>query len=174
MLPGEAGNITGQHTFAKGDHAAIYSVDPIANANKYTWTLPGGAYIVAGANTNTITVYFSMTATDGNITVSGSNTCSAGTVSPLFAIMNPVTQVAVYPIPNNGRFTAKIESSIEGQFTIRIYNHAGDRILEIKDATTINGNYEKLIDLRPIPSGVYYIEIVNGNFRETRKLLINK
>jgi hypothetical protein len=80
-LPAAAGTITGPATVCQGGSGYVYSVPTIANATSYTWTLPTGGTITAGTNTNTITVSFSTSATSGNATVCGTNTCGNGTVS---------------------------------------------------------------------------------------------
>ena len=91
-LPDIAGTITGPSSVCQGTSIEVYSVSPVTNASGYLWTIPSGAYIINGINTNTITVEFSLTAVSGNITVLGTNSCGNGTVSPNFA-------VTVYPIP---------------------------------------------------------------------------
>jgi hypothetical protein len=86
-----AGTITGAATVCPGQTGVTYSVPPVTNATSYIWTLPAGATITAGANTNSITVNFSAVAVSGNITVQGSNSCGNGTVSANFAvIVNPL------------------------------------------------------------------------------------
>jgi hypothetical protein len=84
--PGLAGTITGPSPVCEGTTASVYFVDLIMNATDYAWTVPTGATITGGANTNSITVDFSTTAVSGNITVRGTNTCGSGSVSPNFAV----------------------------------------------------------------------------------------
>jgi len=92
QLPGSAGSITGNSSVCEGDAAIVYSVSPISDATGYEWTVPGGAIIVAGANTDSITVDFPATSSSGNITVFGTNFCGNGQVSPDFAVI-------VKPVP---------------------------------------------------------------------------
>jgi len=95
-LPEAAGIISGPESVCQGDAAIIYIVPTIQNATGYTWTVPPGATIVSGANTNSITVDFSPTATSGNITVLGTDSCGNGPVSPDFAVaVNPIPDVPV-------------------------------------------------------------------------------
>jgi phosphodiesterase/alkaline phosphatase D-like protein len=84
--PGATGSITGSPTVCAGATGIAYSVAPVTNAVAYVWTLPAGATIATGANTNSITVNFAANATSGNITASANNICGNGTVSPLFAV----------------------------------------------------------------------------------------
>ena len=94
-VPSAAGTITGTSTICQGQQGVVYSVSPITNATGYVWTLPSGATIATGNNTNAITVNYSNTAISGNITVYGTNTCGNGTISPAFAVtVNSVPSTA--------------------------------------------------------------------------------
>jgi hypothetical protein len=84
--------IMGESNVCQGTSGVIYSVPPINNATGYEWTVPAGASIVAGSNTNSITVDFSLIAVSGMITVYGTNSCGNGAVGPEF-------EVTVNPIP---------------------------------------------------------------------------
>jgi hypothetical protein len=85
-LPSAAGTIVGTASVCQGQTAVSYSVASIAGATGYTWNLPTGASIASGANTNSITVNYSGSATSGNISVQGSNSCGNGAVSANFAV----------------------------------------------------------------------------------------
>jgi hypothetical protein len=101
QLPAAAGPITGNSSVCEGDAGISYTVSPIANATSYEWTVPTGAIIVAGANTNSIIVDFPAPSSSGNITVYGTNFCGNGTVSPNFAVtVNPVPATPV--VTNTG------------------------------------------------------------------------
>ncbi|PIX32995.1 MAG: hypothetical protein COZ59_11045, partial [Bacteroidetes bacterium CG_4_8_14_3_um_filter_31_14] len=91
-LPVDAGIITGTSTVCQGQTNVTYTVPVISGATGYNWTLPSGATIVSGTNTNSITVDFSGTATSGNITVSGTNTCGNGGVSSFPVTVNTLPQ----------------------------------------------------------------------------------
>jgi len=93
--PGAAGVILGSSVVCQGQSGVIYSVAAIINATGYTWTVPPGATIVSGLNTNSITVNFSTTASSGTVTVQGTNACGGGTVSAPFAVtVNPIPLAA--------------------------------------------------------------------------------
>jgi len=83
-LPAAAGAITGSATVCSGAQAVAYSVGTIAIATGYTWTLPAGATIAGGANTNAITVNFGTAS--GNVSVVGTNACGSGFTSPAYAV----------------------------------------------------------------------------------------
>ena len=88
---GAAGVITGTATVCAGQNSVAYSVAALTNATTYNWTLPSGATIASGSGTNSILVNFSSGAVSGSVTVSGANTCFAGTSSPAFNVtVNPL------------------------------------------------------------------------------------
>ncbi len=84
--PANSGNITGTSIICGGAQGVAYTVAPIAGALAYVWTLPAGASIASGTNTNAITVNFASNASSGNITVAGNNLCGNGNPSPNFPI----------------------------------------------------------------------------------------
>jgi len=93
-LPATPGAISGPTSVCAGGSGYVYTVAPIANATGYVWSLPSGASITSGANTNSITVAYALPALSGNITVYGTNLCGDGPASsPL-----PVT-VNALPVP---------------------------------------------------------------------------
>ena len=82
FLPATAGTIIGAHLVCQGQSDFGYSIPAIANATAYVWTLPSGATIILGANTNAITVHYSFAASSGNINVHATNGCGHGKASP--------------------------------------------------------------------------------------------
>lgn len=80
--PSNAGNITGANSICAGQTNVNYQVSSISGATSYSWTLPYGATIVSGDNTNSILVNFSNNAISGDIYVAGTNSCGYGITSP--------------------------------------------------------------------------------------------
>jgi hypothetical protein len=249
LLPDSAGTIIGPNSLCQGATGIVYSVTAIMNATGYVWTFPAGATIVSGANTNNVTVDFSMSAVSGNITVYGTNSCGNGTVSPSFALtmlttpqtpiitnVGPIltsdapagnqwyyqgtiipgatnqtdtaTQngiywdvvtlngcssapsnqidivviginsnqdpgISVYPVPNDGRFTLSINSASKESFTVSVINNLGVEVYFQKDVS-ITGTVNMVIDLRPIPSGIYTLIVRNSENQVIRKILVSK
>ncbi|MCX6235447.1 MAG: DUF5060 domain-containing protein [Bacteroidetes bacterium] len=81
-LVGNARPISGDASICAGEIHVIYSVSPIPYATQYIWTLPPGA--VGSSSSNTISVSYSLTASSGNISVYGTNSCGAGSPSNLW------------------------------------------------------------------------------------------
>lgn len=107
--PGPAGSITGTSSVCAGAAGVAYSVDPILNATGYVWTLPVGATIASGSNTNSITVDFSLSAVSGVVTVYGTNTYGNGTVSPDYSVT--VNQLPV-PVINGDNSVCEGTASV--------------------------------------------------------------
>ncbi len=98
-LPVAAGTISGPATVCQGQTGVVYSVPAITHATGYTWTLPTGASITTGNNTNSITVTFNGSATSGNITVRGTNGCGNGVISANYAVtVHPTSAVGAVSV----------------------------------------------------------------------------
>jgi hypothetical protein len=91
-LPPHHGVINGSNSVCQGSAGEAYSIEPVSYASGYVWTLPAGATITNGNNTNAITVSFSGTASSGLIKVFATNACGNGPNTPVF-------HVNVWPIP---------------------------------------------------------------------------
>ena len=77
-LPSAAGAISGTATVCQGQSGVSYSVPPISNATSYTWSYSGTGF-TPSASTSLITGSYSASATSGNLTVTGVNSCGNGT-----------------------------------------------------------------------------------------------
>lgn len=78
---------------------------------------------------------------------------------------------SVYPMPNDGRFTITINSTVQESFTVVAYNQLGVKIFELGDVQ-IFGTFEKQIDLRPVASGLYSLIFLNSSHSVMRKVLV--
>ena len=252
--PAIAGNITGAAALCSGSQAVSYTIEPIAGALDYIWTLPAGTSIVSGAGTPAITVDFAINAISGIITVHGSNLCGDGLAHEFPVVVNPIpatplaaaventlsstaplgnqwyytstaggagtvltgannqtyvatqngwywTEVSlggcssdtsnhvhiistgmeelpvsdfmVYPVPNDGKFTVKIITSSPEKYNLSVYNKIGQKIYEIPEIL-VDGKYEQLIDLQPVPNGIYMLVVQNGKQKMTRNITVIK
>lgn len=91
-LPGNAGTISGNTTVCEGQAGEVYSIEPVANATDYIWTLPPGAS--GSSNSNTITITYNQGASSGEITVTPSNGCGNGAASALAVTINVLPAAA--------------------------------------------------------------------------------
>jgi len=135
------GPITGNTSLCQGQTGVGYSVAPVINATSYNWTLPAGAAIVSGLNTNSISVDFSLAAASGDISVYGINTCGNGPSSVLPVIVNvlPVADAGLdVTIPYGTNTTLHAASGGSGSFS---YHWSPEALLvnpNLQDPQTIN------------------------------------
>ncbi len=93
-LPVAAGTITGTSSVCRGRTAVAYTVPPITNATSYVWSYTGTGATINGTG-NSVTLDFNSSATSGNLTVYGVNTCGNGVVSAVFPVtVNPYPDAA--------------------------------------------------------------------------------
>ncbi len=81
--------------------------------------------------------------------------------------------INVYPVPNDGRFTASITTVSDQTFSIRVFNNLGVKIFE-ETKVEVNGTIQKVIDLRPVPDGVYSVIFENSLNQVVKKIIVNK
>lgn len=94
--PEAAGPINGPIEVCQNDQDVTYSIDPVANAEEYTWTLPDGAVVLSP--TNSIAVSFGPDATSVNLSVYGYSQSCQGATSSL--------SITVHPLPATPVITA--------------------------------------------------------------------
>ncbi|MBK7213571.1 MAG: T9SS type A sorting domain-containing protein [Bacteroidales bacterium] len=83
-LPDAAGSISGSTLVSQGQNNVAYSVGTIANATSYVWGYTGTGATITGSG-NSVTISFSGSASSGNVTVMGNNSCGNG-ASSSFAV----------------------------------------------------------------------------------------
>ncbi|MFZ4399430.1 MAG: cohesin domain-containing protein [Bacteroidales bacterium] len=139
---GAAAAITGSALVTQGQSNVSYSVPNITNATSYVWSLPIGATIVSGINSNSIVVNYSNTAVSGNLNVYGNNTCGNGNISPNF----PITVIPLICTPPSSQATVFSVSSITNTtMTIGWIRGNGDSVLVVArqgntiDSDPVNG-----------------------------------
>lgn len=86
---------SGSSIVCRNQTGVIYSINPVAGAVSYTWTVSSGASITAGQGTTSVTLSFSSTAVASTVTVVANGTCS---VSPVASYAYTVT-VAIPSVP---------------------------------------------------------------------------
>lgn len=111
-IPVSPGTIAGPTSVYRGVSGYVYSVNPVAGATSYLWTLPSGA--TGTSTTNSISVTFGAQAASGNITVKAQNGCGDGPASSLFVTVTtppqlaPVTTCGSKGAPNNAAVSVPI------------------------------------------------------------------
>jgi hypothetical protein len=163
-LPVQAGAINGVTIVCDGAQGIPYSVAAIPGVSTYIWTVPAGAEIAIGLNTNAITVNFNLGSSTGNITVYGTNSCGSGAPS------NPLT-VNVVEIPGDaGAITGPAEICAEASnivYSITPVSNAYGYVWELPQGATItagaNTNQISVHYASGATSGSITVYATNGN-----------
>lgn len=80
---GATGSITGQATICGTPSGVPYSISAVTGATTYTWTVPAGVTILSGQGTTSITVGYSGSSVNGNITVTAASAACQSNTSTL-------------------------------------------------------------------------------------------
>ncbi|MEK6478394.1 PKD-like domain-containing protein [Catalinimonas sp. 4WD22] len=169
--PDDAGSISGPSAICEKETGIDFSVAAIKNAEDYIWTLPAGASISSGDNTNSITVDFSSVAPGNHfIEVYGENSCGTG-INSLFNIEikpNPdlIVNVTDAEICHEEEVVANLSSS--PAFTGTLYSWTIESIgADITGAGSANNQTElrqQLFNTGTAPQDITYriTPILNG------------
>ncbi len=97
-IPSQPGLISGIDTTCENATNIGYSIDAVAGATRYNWTVPAGASIVGVDSTDSITV--TLGTTSGDICVSAENSCgtSSDTCLSITLITSPNVPDTIYGI----------------------------------------------------------------------------
>ena len=142
------------------------------NGNQWYWngTAVAGAiqqtYVVPQANPG---YYWTIVTLNGCPSDSSNHVYVAG----VGIQENEFTRFNVYPVPNDGLFTAEVSSSYEESYRIQIYNTLGT-IVYMTGEFKVSGTHKEIIDVRDLPSGIYSVMFTNDQRKVVRKIFINK
>jgi hypothetical protein len=88
---------------------------------------------------------------------------------------NPVFEsqtLTVYPSPNDGNFMLFVESEIDDNFSIRIFNQVGSLVHEINQFDIKTGYNKRFISLTDLAPGIYTVELINYETRLIQKMVV--
>jgi len=109
------------------------------------------------------------------VTINGCPSLPSNSLLYLFnSLINQTSgQFEIYPVPNNGLFTASVTWPNAETFTMRIYNNIGSLVFEKKDVP-LNGTTRQTIDMRVVPSGMYMVTFTSGTNQIIRKMVVTR
>ena len=183
-----ATTMTGTATPCANQTGVPYSITPVAGATSYTWTVPSGSRINDGTTTSTssvmttnatsVTVNFKTTA--GNVRVNANNACGVG-ASKTIVVSFPcriaagdeteTLQVNAFPNPVADVLTIEFQSDVAGENSIRLSDLAGKTMI-LNTGTSTEGINNFTLDVSGISSGIYFLEILNGEQRSITKISV--
>ena len=85
---------------------------------------------------------------------------------------HPASVINLYPVPNEGRFNVSIITASEESFSFSVYNNLGVKIYE-ETKVEVNGSLIKVIDIRPVPNGMYTVIITSDQETVAKRIIVN-
>ena len=86
-------------------------------------------------------------------------------------IMAENVDLTVVPNPSNGSFNLTVSGVEIENISIQIFNMQG-QVLFTYRIGELNGEYSNRVDMSAFPDGIYFINIQNGQFSKTEKLVL--
>lgn len=80
--------------------------------------------------------------------------------------------ISFFPNPSSGRFTLSFELELNKPVQVSIVDLSGKTLYE-EEVKTFDGKYSKEFDLSERGEGIYLLQVIQGNSRLVRKILIN-
>ncbi len=165
--------------------SARYIASAVTGAVSYLWTLPSGALIDSGSNGLKIKVLFNSATSNDSIYVQaiGANGCVGSKkvlkLTTKDCITQPITKVTnaqlsaslmdvmLYPNPTSSAYSMLVKSSTPSQSVKATIIDLQGRIIK---TLTFNSN-ETISFGNELKSGVYMIEIRQGNMKKTMRVV---
>ena len=82
-----------------------------------------------------------------------------------------IDDIRIYPNPGKGKFNIEMNTTQNKNIEIKILSSLGKDIF-IKELKDYSGSYTNIIDLTGYPSGIYYLQILTGERKITKKIII--
>ncbi|WP_052184235.1 reprolysin-like metallopeptidase [Psychroserpens sp. Hel_I_66] len=92
------------------------------------------------------------------------------TVTPLSVDEFAVGDFSIFPNPNNGEFTIKLNSSSNQDITVDVFDIRGRKIFD--NTYVNNSDFNQSISLNNVQSGMYLVKVSDGKKQTTKKIVI--
>ncbi len=84
-----------------------------------------------------------------------------------------LTSLNLYPNPNNGSFNLDLNTQTGGHYTISVLNQLGQIVLN-RNTEIVVGRNTLTMDASMLASGIYMVELMSGNQKTIKKLIISR
>ena len=176
VAPATPASISGGTTYSSCDQT--FSTPEVTGSAIYTWTVPTGATIVSGQNTNTVVVNYGALRTAQTIKVKVTNGCGLSSAiksvaltysacSPSSIANNATTEetskvsvTEMYPNPTTDTFNVELTATKSGSVSVAVYSFDG-LIVSSKNIQLSEGNNVLNENLSSQRSGIYIVKITN-------------
>ncbi|MFZ1679136.1 MAG: T9SS type A sorting domain-containing protein, partial [Saprospiraceae bacterium] len=83
-----------------------------------------------------------------------------------------VDDIFLYPNPVQSEIQVQFETKRSLPVTLSVINMLGENVLQLPEKTYVPGISNISLDMRVLPCGIYYVQLVSGNQRMTLKLAV--
>ena len=176
------GTVSGGTTYSSCNQT--FSIPSVAGATTYTWTVPAGATIVSGQNTNSVVVNYGTLTGNQTIKVVAANICGVSTAVKSVTLTRGncptakeseinsllVNEVKLYPNPANNVFNVELNASADAQLEMNVYSMNGS-LVSSKNIQLSEGNNTITEDISYLSNGIYFVKFNNTS---TNEMIIKK
>ena len=121
----------------------------------------------ASQGTWTLRILDSFNQDGGSLNSWSINLCNT---QPLSTSENTLQDFVLFPNPNKGNFTVQFNSTSNNEIKINVYDISGRRVFENNFENT--GLFSQNIQLNNLQSGVYIVNVQDGNTKEVKRIII--
>jgi subtilisin-like proprotein convertase family protein len=132
---------------------------PEGNLSNLNGQLSGGNWI--------LTVTDDANLDGGSITGFTLNICAQGSLANQ---ENTFSEFGIFPNPNNGEFTIKLNSDSGEKIMVNVFDIRGRAIFQREYNST--STFEQLIQLNNVESGMYLVNVSDGEKQTTKKIIV--
>jgi PKD repeat protein len=154
------------------------------NAESYAWFVdPAAAGVISGTGTTGTIAWTTDYKGTASISVKSINSCGESEASEILTVLLYSTLgignhgedigIALYPNPNNGKFTLTLNANGNHDVNIAIYSSTGVNVYMENDVK-IFGKLTKSIDLSTLSKGIYNLKVAGENGSVVKKFVIQK
>jgi len=178
--PGQPSVITGPSALCANQNYN-FSVNTVAGASSYTWTVPTGFQIVSGQGTKDIVAKAGANPTSGlNISVRASNACGTGAVRSRSGISitlcprigeGSAMNVLAYPNPVSELLNVSFDSDKNQDVLVTMMDAAGRVVLnENRNADEGANKFE--ISVKGMATGIYTVQLRTNDAVEKLRVIV--
>lgn len=106
------------------------------------------------------------------------NGCASDTSNHIVVVLTGIESqqkgsVSIRPVPNDGRFVLTVSTPIPEDIVVRVYDLTGMTVFE-RTLSKGKGILERVIDLRPVPAGIYTVSVRSTGTYTVKKIVVNQ
>jgi hypothetical protein len=175
--PAAPTTLTGPTAVCPSASGLVFSTTAVTGATNYTWTVPTGASITAGAGTSSITVKWGTVA--GSVTVKAGNACGTNATAKTLAVAlvacrtageEPSEEITLSPevlvYPNPGKAIFHLQTTGIEAAKLQVRDVLGREVL----SQELSGA-ESSVDLGSMPFGTYFFHIHSDGYSKVVKVI---